>query len=71
MAALERAQATARGLPTHDQIASEWSNWVAVRDACPVGRAERYDDAQVRYHYTKDRRILERALADSPRRRGS
>ena len=32
-----------------------WRAWLAVRDACPIGRAHRYPDAQIRYHYTKDR----------------
>lgn len=27
--------------------------WLAVRDACPVGRDQRYDDEQVRYHYRR------------------
>lgn len=42
-----------------------WEHWLAVRDACPVGRAHRYPEPQVRYHYTKDRRWLE-ADAKSP-----
>lgn len=29
----------------------DWRAWLAVRDACSL-RAERYDDAQIRYHYT-------------------
>jgi methylmalonic aciduria homocystinuria type C protein len=32
----------------------DWRQWLAVRDACPVGRSWRYGDAQLRYHYTKD-----------------
>jgi methylmalonic aciduria homocystinuria type C protein len=32
--------------------------WIAVRDACPVGRASRYGEEQLRYHYTKDRKLL-------------
>jgi methylmalonic aciduria homocystinuria type C protein len=35
-----------------------WRAWLAVRDACPVGRAFRYSDAQLAYHYTKDARFL-------------
>lgn len=34
--------------------AKGWRGWLAVRDACPVGRAARYDEAQVRYHYSHD-----------------
>ncbi|MGE5185558.1 MAG: hypothetical protein ACM31C_26020 [Acidobacteriota bacterium] len=33
-------------------------SWIAVRDACPVGREHRYPDDQLRYHYTKDRALL-------------
>jgi methylmalonic aciduria homocystinuria type C protein len=36
----------------------DWRAWLAVRDACPIGRAYRYDDDQLAYHYTKDRRYL-------------
>ncbi len=39
-------------------VAASWQRWVAVRDACPVGRASRYGEAQLRYHYTKDRRFI-------------
>jgi methylmalonic aciduria homocystinuria type C protein len=35
-----------------------WRAWLAVRDACPLGRAWRYAEDQVIYHYTKDRDIL-------------
>lgn len=28
-------------------------NWLAMRDACSTGRAFRYSDAQVEYHYTR------------------
>lgn len=35
-----------------------WQRWLAVRDACPVGREHRYDDDQIRYHYLKDRSVL-------------
>lgn len=40
------------------EIASAWPVWLAVRDACPVGTASRYSEAQIRYHYTKDRAVL-------------
>jgi methylmalonic aciduria homocystinuria type C protein len=36
----------------------KWEAWLAVRDACPQGTASRYSDEQVRYHYTKLRRLL-------------
>jgi hypothetical protein len=35
-----------------------------MREACPTGRAHRYGEAQIRYHYLKDRAVL-RALAES------
>lgn len=42
--------------------AEAWKLWLAIRDACPAGRDFRYDDDQIAYHYTKDRRALRRAL---------
>jgi cyanocobalamin reductase (cyanide-eliminating) / alkylcobalamin dealkylase len=54
-AALARAGAA---VPGHAQVESDWRAWLAVRDACPVGRAHRYGEEQLRYHYTKDRRSL-------------
>lgn len=38
----------------------DWHAWLAVRDACPVGRAYRYSDEQIAYHYTKNRALLGR-----------
>jgi hypothetical protein len=32
--------------------------WLAVRDACPVGREHRFPEAMIRYGYTKDRGAL-------------
>jgi methylmalonic aciduria homocystinuria type C protein len=32
----------------------DWRSWLAVRDACPVGRSARYAEEQIAYHYTKD-----------------
>ena len=40
------------------RLASARQAWVAIRDACPVGTASRYSEAQLRYHYTKDREAL-------------
>lgn len=39
-----------------------WRDWVAVRDACPIGRSHRYDPLQIRYHYTHDRGILDQVI---------
>ena len=30
-----------------------WEAWLAVRDACSTGRAWRYSEAQLHYHYTR------------------
>jgi methylmalonic aciduria homocystinuria type C protein len=38
-----------------------WRDWLAVRDACPLGREFRYSDAQIEYHYTKDPSVPDRA----------
>ncbi len=43
-------------------VKSGWSSWLAVRDACPIGREHRYDAEQIHYHYTKDRSALARLL---------
>ncbi|MEO8550654.1 MAG: hypothetical protein ABI678_11795 [Kofleriaceae bacterium] len=36
----------------------DWRAWLAVRDACRVGRDHRYDENQLAYHYTKDVSLL-------------
>jgi methylmalonic aciduria homocystinuria type C protein len=41
------------------QVEDHWRDWLAVRDACPEGRASRYPDDQIAYHYGKERRWLE------------
>ena len=38
--------------------AHDWRLWVAVRDACPLGREHRYSAEQIEYHYTKDLAVL-------------
>ena len=38
--------------------AATWRDWLAARDACPVGRSSRYSEPQLIYHYTKDRSVL-------------
>lgn len=49
--ALERAL-LASGTPLSSAaVVAHAHAWIAVRDACPVGRASRYGDAQVAYHY--------------------
>jgi len=50
------ARALDAGAPSSTaELRDRWRLWLAVRDACPVGRAHRYDDAQVRFHYTGER----------------
>ncbi len=34
------------------------SAWLAIRDACPVGRASRYSSTQIAYHYGKFSALL-------------
>jgi cyanocobalamin reductase (cyanide-eliminating) / alkylcobalamin dealkylase len=41
-----------------DPASPTWTDWVRLREACPVGRAHRYGEAQLRYHYTRDRTLL-------------
>ena len=61
--ALRHAVASAGAGPTTQaRIAQDMAAWVAVRDACSVGREYRYSEDQIRYHYTKDRGVLTRAL---------
>jgi methylmalonic aciduria homocystinuria type C protein len=51
--ALRRALAACPPPVTEQAIAEHASDWIAIRDACPVGRASRYDEQQLVYHYTK------------------
>jgi hypothetical protein len=48
VAAFDRAMATP----------ADWRAWIAVREACPIGRAYRYSDDQLAYHYSKDPQYL-------------
>ena len=43
----------------HEAIRETWEAWLAVRDACRVGRAYRYCERQIGYHYTHARHFLE------------
>lgn len=47
-----------RALAADGSVEDRWKVWVAVRDACPVGREHRYSERQIRYHYTKKRDLL-------------
>jgi len=64
MPALARAQAASAPDAAADPVAPRWDLWVAVRDACPVGREHRYPEPLLRYVYTKDREILRNAISD-------
>lgn len=44
--------------PGRAHVQGDWRAWLAVRDACPVGRDHRYSEQQIRYHYTNDRAAL-------------
>lgn len=58
--ALERAARAAAGAP--DPVREHWRDWLAVRDACPLGREHRYPDDLIRYVYTKERSVLRDAV---------
>jgi cyanocobalamin reductase (cyanide-eliminating) / alkylcobalamin dealkylase len=60
--ALERAIATSGSPLTSAAIAAHASDWIAVRDACPVGRDARYGDAQLSYHYAPSNAKLVQGL---------
>lgn len=60
VAALRQAMQAAKDASTSPEksVREHWRLWVAVRDACPIGRDHRYSDDQIRYHYAKDREVL-------------
>ncbi|MCB9728910.1 MAG: hypothetical protein H6744_13950 [Deltaproteobacteria bacterium] len=60
LVALERVRARASEPPTAARPLPHWEDWLAVRDACPVGRHFRYPEPQLRYHYTRDPRAFDR-----------
>ena len=35
-----------------------WQEWLSLRDLYKVGRTHRYSEAQIRYHYTRDKTVL-------------
>lgn len=61
--ALQASQSPAGvgGGPVRVAVEPSWLLWLACRDACPTGREHRYDEAQIRYHYLKDREQLRQA----------
>ncbi|MBX3024249.1 hypothetical protein KF840_04985 [bacterium] len=62
--AFARARAAQQG---RDDIGATWPLWLAVRDACPIGRVHRYGEAQIRYHYARDRTALDTRAGGPPR----
>lgn len=61
--ALAQALAASGALPRdRGAIVAALEPWIALRDSCPVGRAHRYSDDQLRYHYTADPDLLRRAV---------
>lgn len=63
--AFARAAATLVEPVNQAAVTPHWHLWLAARDACPIGREYRYDDDQIGYHYTKDKRFLRQALSRS------
>lgn len=55
----EKVMAMGAAGVSRELLAAHWQAWLAMRDACPIGRAVRYSDPQVRYHYLKDRSLLQ------------
>jgi len=53
-AAFDRACELADARADHSVLHRRWQPWLAVRDACPVGRDHRYPDEQIRYHYARE-----------------
>lgn len=52
--AFEHACAVADARTDHAVLHGHWRPWLAIRDACPVGRAYRYSEAQIRFHYARE-----------------
>jgi methylmalonic aciduria homocystinuria type C protein len=53
-AALSRALEAGDPRARRGAIEENWTLWLAVRDACPVGRSSRFQEDHLRYGYTKD-----------------
>lgn len=64
--AFARALGAASAAVSAADVEQNWRLWLACRDACPTGRTSRYDEAQIRYHYLKDRQQLREACLSSP-----
>jgi hypothetical protein len=53
VAALEHAVRVSAGETGRDVVTRHAEAWIAVRDACPVGRDARYPAAQIDFHYRR------------------
>lgn len=40
------------------QSQATWQEWLSLRDLYDVGRMYRYSEAQIQYHYTRDKTVL-------------
>ena len=58
LAALDRAVKASEKEPMGKKVSNRWRLWLAVRDACPMGRSSRYSDEQCEYHYRVDHGFL-------------
>lgn len=66
------ATATPPSPPTLTRLApSAWRAWAAVREAVSPNHPARYSNAQVAYHYTTDKRLLERPVGVARRLRAA
>lgn len=54
VAALELARRISAGERGQEVVTRHPGAWIAVRDACPVGREARYGEAQMRFHYARE-----------------
>jgi hypothetical protein len=57
--ALERAVQLSGPQLDARAIAAQADAWIAVRDACPLGKESRYGEAQLAYHYGQARSRIE------------
>jgi methylmalonic aciduria homocystinuria type C protein len=56
--AFERARATLDASSPTASMRAAWRLWLAVRDACPLGREHRFQEDHLAYGYTNDNTIL-------------
>jgi cyanocobalamin reductase (cyanide-eliminating) / alkylcobalamin dealkylase len=61
---IEPFQRAVRGGDAGDEVEQNWKSWAVIREVCPEGRAYRYGDEQLEYHYNKNPKLL-RSIARS------